>query len=114
MIVSSIKKMVCEILETLVEGLKIQPRNTFNKLLMDEESDYVFRLNHYPPCPDDQLKGRNLIGFGEYIDPQFIPVLRSNNTFGLQISLKDGNWISIASDQNSFFINVDDSLQVHV
>ncbi|CAI9760525.1 unnamed protein product [Fraxinus pennsylvanica] len=112
--VSSVKKMACEILEMLAEGLKIQPRNTFSKLLMDEESDSVFRLNHYPPCPDDQFKGRNLIGFGEHTDPQIISVLRSNNTSGLQISLKDGNWISIPPDQNSFFINVGDSLQVHV
>ncbi|KAK6132082.1 hypothetical protein DH2020_034148 [Rehmannia glutinosa] len=109
----AVKKMACEILEMLADGLKIQPRNVFSKLLMDEQSDSVFRLNHYPPCPDFQeSNGRNLIGFGEHTDPQIISVLRSNNTSGLQISLKDGNWISIPPDQNSFFINVGDSLQV--
>ncbi|KAL2472754.1 Gibberellin 2-beta-dioxygenase 1 [Forsythia ovata] len=110
--VSSVKKMACEILEMLAEGLKIEPRNIFSKLVMDEESDSIFRLNHYPPCPDDQFKGRNLIGFGEHTDPQIISVLRSNNTSGLQVLLKDGNWISVPPDQNSFFINVGDSLQV--
>ncbi|CAA2982792.1 Gibberellin 2-beta-dioxygenase 1 [Olea europaea subsp. europaea] len=110
--VSFVKKMACEILEMLAEGLKIQPRNTFNKLVMNEESDSIFRLNHYPPCLDDQFKGGNLIGFGEHTDPQIISVLRSNNTFGLQILLKDGNWVSIPPDQTSFFINVGDSLQV--
>lgn len=106
--------MACEILELMAEGLKIQPRNVFSKLLMDEQSDSAFRLNHYPPCPELQeaLSDRNLIGFGEHTDPQIISVLRSNNTSGLQISLRDGSWISVPPDQDSFFINVGDSLQV--
>nr|AFH56955.1 gibberellin 2-oxidase 2 [Petunia x hybrida] len=111
--VSAVKKMACQILEVLAEGLKIQQRNVFSKLLMDEKSDSVFRLNHYPPCPEvEEFSGKNLIGFGEHTDPQIISVLRSNNTSGLQISLKDGHWISVPPDQNSFFINVGDSLQV--
>ncbi|GER33636.1 gibberellin 2-oxidase 2 [Striga asiatica] len=107
------KKMACEVLEMLADGLQIQPRNTFSKLLMDEESDSIFRLNHYPPRPDyPNSKDINLIGFGEHTDPQIISVLRSNNTSGLQISLKDGSWISVPPDESSFFINVGDSLQV--
>ncbi|XP_022751592.1 gibberellin 2-beta-dioxygenase 1-like [Durio zibethinus] len=110
---SAMKKMACEILEMIADGLKIQPRNVLSKLLMDEQSDSVFRLNYYPPCPDVQpLNGSNVIGFGEHTDPQVISVLRSNNTSGLQISLRDGSWISVPPDQTSFFINVGDSLQV--
>ncbi|XP_022733208.1 gibberellin 2-beta-dioxygenase 1-like [Durio zibethinus] len=110
---SAAKKMACEILEMIADGLKIQPRNVFSKLLMDVQSDSIFRLNHYPPCPDVQpMNGGNMIGFGEHTDPQIISVLRSNNTSGLQISLRDGSWISVPPDQNSFFINVGDSLQV--
>ncbi|XP_009776209.1 gibberellin 2-beta-dioxygenase 1-like [Nicotiana sylvestris] len=110
---SAVKKMACEILEMLEEGLKIHPRNVFSKLLMDAKSDSVFRLNHYPPCPEiQQFSDHNLIGFGEHTDPQIISVLRSNNTCGLQISLKNGHWISVPPDPNSFFINVGDSLQV--
>ncbi|CAN4104333.1 unnamed protein product [Withania somnifera] len=111
--VSVVKKMACEILEMLAEGLKIHPRNVFSKLLMDENSDSVFRLNHYPPCSEiEEFSDNNLIGFGEHTDPQIISVLRSNNTSGLQILLKTGHWISIPPDQNSFFINVGDALQV--
>ncbi|PHU04184.1 Gibberellin 2-beta-dioxygenase 1 [Capsicum chinense] len=113
--VSSMKKMACEILEMLAEGLKIHPKNVFSKLIMDEKSDSLFRINHYPPyCSDEfqEFNGRNLIGFGEHTDPQIISLLRSNNTCGLQISLVDGHWISVPPDQNSFFINVGDSLQV--
>ncbi|XP_057949645.1 gibberellin 2-beta-dioxygenase 1-like [Malania oleifera] len=111
--VSAVRNMACEILELMADGLKIQPRNAFSKLLMDEQSDSIFRLNFYPPCPEAQsLDGSNLIGFGEHTDPQIISVLRSNNTSGLQISLGDGNWLSVPPDEDSFFINVGDSLQV--
>lgn len=107
--------MGCEILEQMADGLKLQPRNVFSKLLMDEQSDSFFRLNHYPPCPELQaLKDTNTIGFGEHTDPQIISVLRSNNTSGLQISLRDGSWISVPPDEDSFFINVGDSLQVQL
>ncbi|KAK2407767.1 Gibberellin 2-beta-dioxygenase 1 [Trifolium repens] len=112
---SSVKKMACEILELMAEGLNIQQKNVLSKLLMDKDSDCIFRLNHYPPCPDSILNndvGENVIGFGEHTDPQIISLLRSNNTSGLQICLKDKSWISVPSDHNSFFVNVGDSLQV--
>ncbi|KAL5731762.1 gibberellin 2beta-dioxygenase [Ranunculus cassubicifolius] len=111
--VSAVKNMGCDVLELLADGLKLKQRNAFSKLIMDEESDSVFRLNHYPPCPDLQaISGRDLIGFGEHTDPQIISVLRSNNATGLQIALKDGTWVSVPPDQNSFFIIVGDSMQV--
>ncbi|PHT43679.1 Gibberellin 2-beta-dioxygenase 1 [Capsicum baccatum] len=110
--VSAVKKMACEILEMLAEGLKIHQRNVLSKLLMDEESDSVFRVNHYASCSEMTDNNSNLIGFGEHTDPQIISVLRSNNTSGLQILLKDGDWMSVPPDENSFFVNVGDSLQV--
>ncbi|XAR68214.1 Gibberellin 2-beta-dioxygenase [Bertholletia excelsa] len=111
--VAAVRRMACEVLELLADGLKIQPRNAFSKMLMDEKSDSVFRLNHYPPCPElREMNDGDLIGFGEHTDPQIISVLRSNNTSGLQISLRDGNWVPVPPDENSFFFNVGDSLQV--
>ncbi|KAH7545151.1 hypothetical protein FEM48_Zijuj01G0063100 [Ziziphus jujuba var. spinosa] len=111
--ISAVKKMTLRVLELMADGLGIRQRNVFSKLLKDERSDCCFRLNHYPPCPELQaLSGRNLIGFGEHTDPQIISVLRSNDTSGLQICLRDGTWASVEPDQNSFFINVGDSLQV--
>lgn len=99
----------------MVDGLGIKPRDTLSKLVSDSNTDSMFRLNHYPPCPlvnKTTNGGKNVIGFGEHTDPQIISVLRSNNTSGLQISLTDGSWISVPSDPSSFFFNVCDSLQV--
>ncbi|XP_007025079.2 PREDICTED: gibberellin 2-beta-dioxygenase isoform X1 [Theobroma cacao] len=109
----AVKRMAFEVLDLMAEGLKIEPRNALSRLLRDEKSDSCFRLNYYPPCPELQaLSGRNLIGFGEHTDPQIISVLRSNNTSGLQICLRDGTWVSVPPDQTSFFINIGDALQV--
>ncbi|KAI3933875.1 hypothetical protein MKX01_028201 [Papaver californicum] len=55
----------------------IKERNVFSSLLEDEESDSIFRINHYPPCPNHT---RDMVGFGEHTDPQVISVLRPNNT----------------------------------
>ncbi|CDP19459.1 unnamed protein product [Coffea canephora] len=111
--VSAVRNLACEVLEMIADGLKIEPRYALSRLVRDEKSDTFFRLNHYPPCPELQvLCDRNLIGFGEHTDPQIISVLRSNNTSGLQISLRDGTWVSVPPDQYSFFFNVGDSLQV--
>lgn len=111
--VSAVRNMACDVLEMISNGLKIEPRNVLSKLLKDEKSDAFFRLNHYPPCPELQaLSGKNLLGFGEHTDPQIISVVRSNDTSGLQIFLKDGTWVSVPPDPYSFYINVGDSLQV--
>ncbi|KAK4488166.1 hypothetical protein RD792_003908, partial [Penstemon davidsonii] len=109
--VSSVRNMTCEVLEMIADELQIWPRDALSKLIRDEKSDSCFRLNHYPaPSPAGP---HNLIGFGEHTDPQIISVVRSNNTSGLQICLKDGTtWVSVPPDHTSFFFNVGDSLQV--
>ncbi|KAF3508029.1 hypothetical protein F2Q69_00001694 [Brassica cretica] len=110
----SVRKMTCDVLEMMADGLGIKPRNTLSKLVSGENTDSIFRLNHYPPCPliNNNSNGSNIvIGFGEHTDPQIISVLRSNNTSGLQINLSDGSW-PVPSDPSSFFFNVSDSLQV--
>ncbi|KAG6481297.1 gibberellin 2-beta-dioxygenase-like [Zingiber officinale] len=111
--IQAMRRLASEVLELMAQGLMIEPRNIFSKVVMDEESDSVLRLNHYPPCPL-LLQGLNgtMTGFGEHTDPQLISVLRSNNTSGLEISLRDGTWVSVLPDTESFFINVGDSLQV--
>lgn len=109
----AVKEVCCEVLELMADGLGIEPRNVFSRLVRDERSDSCLRVNHYAACGELQaLSGGNLIGFGEHTDPQIISVLRSNNASGLQICLRDGTWVSIPPDHTSFFISVGDSLQV--
>lgn len=112
--IDEVKRMCCSVLELMVEGMGIGPKNVISKLLKDEKSDCCFRINHYPPCPEARLNGKNLVGFGEHTDPQIISVLRSNSTSGLQICLNDhdSTWLSVPPDNTSFFINVGDTLQV--
>ncbi|WOL20601.1 hypothetical protein Cni_G29406 [Canna indica] len=111
---SAIRKLASQVLELMAEGLGMESGEGISKFVMGEESDGIFRINHYPPYP--VLQGFNcdykLTGFGEHTDPQVISVLRSNNSPGLQIALKDGKWVSVSPDEQSFFINVGDSLQV--
>ncbi|KAL9687498.1 hypothetical protein QQ045_031901 [Rhodiola kirilowii] len=110
--VKEVQMLACNVLELMAEGMQLESKDELSKMLKNEKSDSFFRINHYP----NHLKarcGQNMIGFGEHTDPQIISVLRSNNTSGLQISGRaDGNWISVLSDSNSFFINVGDTLQV--
>lgn len=121
--IRAVKGVACEVLDLMAEGLKIEPRDALSLMLRDDNSDSLFRLNHYPRSPPElqlQLqslsgggRSRQLLGFGEHTDPQLISVLRSNDTSGLQVCLRDGTtWVSIPPDRFSFFINVGDSLQV--
>ena len=111
--IKAVMELSVEILELMAQGLHIKEKDEFSKYVMDEESDSVLRFNHYPPRPHMQgLSNRCLTGFGEHTDPQLISILRSNNTSGLEIALKDGSWVSVPSDHTSFFVNVGDSLQV--
>ncbi|KAI4357531.1 hypothetical protein L6164_001473 [Bauhinia variegata] len=111
--ISEMKRVCYQVLELMADGLEIEPRDVLSKLPRNEKSDCCFRMNHYPPCPEAiAAKGRHLIGFGEHTDPHIISVLRSNNTSGLQISLRDGTWVSVPTDHTSFFIIAGDSLQV--
>lgn len=108
----SMRKLVCQVLELMADGLQLKPKDTISKIVQGDECDEIFRLNHYPPCPLLQGFNCGLTGFGEHTDPQIISVLRSNSTSGLQIALGDGRWVSVPSDREAFFMNVGDSLQV--
>lgn len=127
--VGAVRQLACEILEMLGEGLGLRDKWTFSRLLQDNESDSLIRLNHYPAyynngsseerrsCNKDIGKGiNNRIGFGEHSDPQMLSILRSNDVEGLQIlSSTDGNvWIPVAPDPSAFFVNVGDTLEVSI
>lgn len=127
--VTRVKELTMEVLELIAYGLGIKERDALSTMVRDERSDGCFRVNHYPPLkatsPHKHLENdtfpelttntsgrKNLVGFGEHTDPQIISVLRSNDTVGLEICLRDGSWVAVDSDQSSFFVCVGDTLQV--
>ncbi|KAM3401504.1 hypothetical protein ACQJBY_005935 [Aegilops geniculata] len=116
----AVRRMTCQVLELMAEGLGMDDRDAFTRLVLHKESDSMLRVNHYPPRPELKLLqqqqqhggGGRVTGFGEHTDPQIISVLRSNATSGLEIALRDGAWVSVPPDHTSFFVNVGDALQV--
>ncbi|KAF5201241.1 Gibberellin 2-beta-dioxygenase [Thalictrum thalictroides] len=111
--VSAVRKLTCEVLELLAEGLELKPKDYFSNLIVGEDKEHIFRINHNPPCPQVQnLDGLGLVGFGEHTDPQIISTLRSNDVEGYQIRLQNGTWLSVPPDETSLFFNVGDCLQV--
>ncbi|RLN30308.1 hypothetical protein C2845_PM05G09410 [Panicum miliaceum] len=107
--VAAVRRMTCTVLELMAEGLGLEDTGALARLVLAGDSDSMLRVNHYPPRPEEP--GR-LTGFGEHTDPQIISVLRSNDTAGLEISLRDGTWVAVPADADSFFVNVGDALQV--
>uniref|UniRef100_J3L479 gibberellin 2beta-dioxygenase n=1 Tax=Oryza brachyantha TaxID=4533 RepID=J3L479_ORYBR len=110
--ISAVQKLAVRVMEAMAEGLGIAPADALSSLVTAEGSDQVFRVNHYPPCRALQGLGCSVTGFGEHTDPQLVSVLRSNGTSGLQVALRDGQWVAVPSDRDAFFVNVGDSLQV--
>ncbi|KAE9601522.1 hypothetical protein Lal_00040686 [Lupinus albus] len=115
----AVKKLACEILEVMAEGLGVPDRSFFSRLINHIDSDSILRLNHYPPIINnnkdrDKSSSYNYtkIGFGEHSDPQILTILRSNDVGGLQISPEDGVWIPVTPDPSAFCVNVGDVLQV--
>ncbi|PKA52708.1 Gibberellin 2-beta-dioxygenase 2 [Apostasia shenzhenica] len=125
--VEAVRELACELMEIIGEGLGLENTSAFSRLIRDDESDSLVRLNHYPPYlrrsaeeeeADDSTKTKeeikNLrVGFGEHTDPQILTILRSNDVEGLQLqSPLDGRvWIPVKSDPSAFFVNVGDALQ---
>lgn len=108
--IKEMKRMSSKFLEMVEEELKIEPKEKLSRLVKVKESDSCLRMNHYPEKEETPVKEE--IGFGEHTDPQLISLLRSNDTEGLQICVKDGTWVDVTPDHSSFFVLVGDTLQV--
>ncbi|XP_057809771.1 gibberellin 2-beta-dioxygenase 4-like [Salvia miltiorrhiza] len=106
--VEAVRKLACDILDLLVEGVcGSEGGSALSRLMRDSENDSILRLNHYPAGEVSK------IGFGEHTDPQIITLLRSNGVEGLQISVQDGLWVPVNPYPDSAFcVNVGDILQV--
>jgi gibberellin 2-oxidase len=117
--IEAVRELACELLDLMAEGLWVPDRSVFSRLIRDDDSDSIIRLNHYPAmpilCKDKDSSSpcnHNKVGFGEHSDPQILTILRSNDVGGLQISLNDGAWVPVTPDPTAFCVNVGDLLQV--
>ncbi|KAG8069447.1 hypothetical protein GUJ93_ZPchr0005g15470 [Zizania palustris] len=113
----AVREVGGRVMELMAEGLGVaaDERAVLRRMVVGiDGSEEMVRVNHYPPCSCLLPPGRDcgVTGFGEHTDPQIISVLRSNCTGGLQIMLRDGRWVPVPPDPDSFFVNVGDSLQV--
>ena len=115
--VEEMRRLACQILELLGEGLKLEDTGIFSRLIRDSKSDSLLRLNHYPAAySNSKEEDENRIGFGEHTDPQILTLLRSN-VGGLQIMNRgiasdNGVWVPVRPNPMAFCVHVGDVLQV--
>ncbi|KAL4560167.1 hypothetical protein LXL04_032316 [Taraxacum kok-saghyz] len=113
--VEAVRGLACEILALMAKGMGVPP-SVFTTFLTDNDTDSLFRLNHYPPLTatssSSSFHRGNTIGFGEHSDPQILTLLASNGVPGLQILSGNGNWVPVNPDPQAFCVIVGDLLQV--
>ncbi|CAN6579537.1 unnamed protein product [Malus baccata var. baccata] len=93
------------ILEMLAHGLGL-PDNFFTKNFEEKEATMI-RVNRYPPCPLPE----KCLGLGSHSDPHTLTILLQDDVGGLQVLTSDNKWIGIRPVQNSFIINIGDTLE---
>jgi isopenicillin N synthase-like dioxygenase len=70
------------------------------------ESQFSFRLSHYPPVPADT----NQFGIAPHTDANFMTFLAQTDVPGLQVRMPFGNWIDVPYIAGSFAVNAGDMM----
>ena len=70
------------------------------------ESQFSFRLTHYPPVAAEQ----NQFGIAPHTDANFMTFLAQTEVPGLQLRLPSGEWLDVPYVADSFAVNAGDML----
>ena len=71
------------------------------------ESQFSFRLSHYPPVPADA----NQFGIAPHTDANFLTFLAQTEIPGLQVRTPTGAWIDVPYVPDSFAVNSGDMMK---
>lgn len=71
------------------------------------ESQFSFRLSHYPPVPADA----NQFGIAPHTDANFLTFLPQSDVPGLQVRMPSGEWSDVPFIPGSFAVNVGDTMK---
>lgn len=100
------KKLSERILGYLSEGLGL-PSEALIQGLGGESTEYVMRINNYPPDPKPDLT----LGVPEHTDIIGITIIITNEVPGLQI-FKDDHWLDVHYIPSSITVNIGDQIMV--
>ncbi len=70
------------------------------------ESQFSFRLSHYPPVPADA----NQFGIAPHTDANFLTFLAQTEVPGLQVRMPSGTWLEVPYVPRSFAVNSGDMM----
>lgn len=96
-----------QLLSLISQGLGLKKDSLRERL--GDKPRLVSQANYYPPCPQPQLT----LGLPAHTDLHALTVLmQSENVTGLQVMIKDGEWIAVDPIPNAFVVNIGDQIQV--
>lgn len=89
-------------------SVSAQYREPLSNMIKDSQQT-LLRILHYPPLAGDEEP--DAIRAAAHEDINLITILPAANEPGLQVKLKDGNWLDVPSDFGYLIVNIGDMLQ---
>ncbi len=76
--------------------------------MVENTPNTLLRILHYPPLSGNEEPGA--IRAAAHEDINLLTILPAANEAGLEVQLKDGNWLDVPSDFGNLIINIGDML----
>lgn len=98
-----------QLMHAVASGLGIRNPEFTNSFDITTDDAYaMLRLLHYPPTRND----KNKFGVGAHVDAGCLVFLLQDETGGLQVQNRSGEWIDAPPVENHFIVNIGEMLQV--